>query len=223
MKKAFILPIILLFSFQVFSQEIYFAPGYSIGGYDHFKSAINYRVGYHIFIKEKGRTGLSFSHDYNNQPFSYTFSSNSDGMEYNRSVNASNHRLEFSVNYCWNVLNSSKSSLFIGPEIGLNFFLINENGTEQVNNEPEIYNFDQRYWEKSKIGLGLVFDYDIRLVIEYLKLFVSLKPEVIFLSGFGQKGYSGQVFVGNLNTNIGFKLDIDELKLNRNKKSTVPE
>jgi len=211
MKNKLILSILLILSTQISSQELSIAPGYSIGSYDHFRSAINYRIGYHILIKEKGRVGFSFSQAYNNQPFAYTFMSDADGKDYHRTMVPKNHWLEFSINYTWNVLHSTNSHLFIGPELALNFYKINETGTQTINNEPESFELNQEYWEKSKPGFGLIFDYDIQTKLEYLKIFASVKPELIFLSRFGLKGYSGQVVVWNMDTKLGVKLDLNKI------------
>lgn len=207
MKKVFLIITTLILLNQLTAQEITVSSIFSHSSYK-FQNNIGYEIGYNQFITSKSRLGFGFSHSFNNTDYNYTFSSDGDGINYYREVNANNQRLVFFVNYCFNVLNSQKSKFYIGPKWGLNYFKVNESGTQKPSNENETYEYNSNYWDANKIGIGLLLEYERNIFSDNISVFFSTEPEVIFYSRFGLMGSSAPTMIGFINFNLGIKIDL---------------
>jgi hypothetical protein len=206
MKRSILLIITSLFLLnQLKAQEITITPIFTLGSYHKFQNNFGYAVGYNQLIKPNSRLGFTFSHSFNNTDYNYTFISDADGINYYREVKANNQRLTFSVNYSFNILKSQKSKLFIGPKSGINYFKIEENGTEKPSNENTTNEYYRNYWRTSKIGTGLLLEYERRIFSDNISVFVSVEPEVIFFSQFGLMDSSDPTMIGFVNFNLGIK------------------
>ena len=210
MKKTFLLIVSLIFLNQmtIIAQEIVVSPTFSHGSYDKFQNNFGYEIGYNQYINSSSRLGFTFSHSFNNIDYNYNFISDADGIDYYREVNTNNQRLVFYVNYCFNVLNSQNSKFYIGPKLGLNYFKINESGTQKPSNENETYEYNSNYWDTNKIGIGLLLEYERNIFSDNISVFFSTEPEVIFYSRFGLMGSSAPTMIGFINFNLGFKFNM---------------
>lgn len=210
MKKTFLIlaAFIMLSQMTAAAQEIAVSSVFSINSYDKFNYTIGYEIGYNQYFKPYSRLGIAFSQSFKNASYNYTFFSGSDGQDYYREVDANNQWLAISVNYCFDVLKKQKSKLFIGPELGLNYFRIKENGTELQLNTSEKQNYSRDYWDTNKIGLGLLLEYRQEIVSDKISLLFSTVPEVIFYSRNGLKGSSNPVVVGAINFNLGLSFNL---------------
>lgn len=196
--------------YQLNAQEIAVSSVFSINSYDKFNYSLGYEIGYNQYFKTNSRLGFTFSQSFRNAAYNYTFISDADGKDYYREVDANNQWLAISVNYCFDVLKRQRSKLFIGPELGLNYFKIKENGTQHTSIETEDSKYSSNYWDTNKIGLGLLLEYDQKIVSDKISLFFSTNPEVIFYSGTGLKGSSNPVVVGAINFNLGLSFNLDK-------------
>ena len=217
MKKVFLLiaSLILLNQMTIIAQEITVSAIFSHGSYDKFQNNFGYEIGYNQYINSSNRLGFTFSQSFNNTDYNYTFISDADGIDYYREVSPENQRISISINYGFNILNKNKSNLYIGPELGLSYYKVNETGTERPTNENDDYEYKRNYWDTNKIGIGLLLEYDRKIISDNISVFFSTVPEVIFYSRFGLMGSSNPTMIGFINFNLGLKLDLTNHKENK--------
>ena len=190
------------------AQQIYVTPTYSCSSYNKFQNNIGYEIGFLHPIKLKSRFGFSFSQSFKNTEYSYTSFSDGNGKTYHRNVKPKNQKLNLSLEYSFNILNKQKSSFFIGPRIGLNYFKINESIMERPINEDEDYIYTSNYGENNNIGFGLLFEYEHKVFSDKFSVFVSTEPEVIFYSKLESKGSSDPALIGLVNFNLGLRYNL---------------
>ena len=214
MKKVFLLItfLILLNQMTIIAQEITVSSTFSHSSYDKFQNNFGYEIGYNQFISSKNRLGFTFSHSFNNTDYNYIFMSDADGIDYYREVKPKNQRITISINYGFNILNKNKSNFYLGPEIGLSYYKIDEIGTERPTNETDDYEYKRNYWETNKIGIGLLLEYDRKIISDNISVFFSAEPEIILYSGFGLMGSSDPTMIGFINFNLGLKIDLKNHK-----------
>jgi len=217
MKKVFLLIASLIFLNQttIIAQEITVSAIFSHGSYDKFQNNFGYEIAYNQYISSSNRLGFTFSQSFNNTDYNYTFISDADGIDYYREVSPENQRISISINYGFNILNKNKSNLYIGPELGLSYYKVKETGTERPTNENDDYEYKRNYWDTNKIGIGLLLEYDRKIISDNISVFFSALPEVIFYSGFGLMGSSDPTMIGFINFNLGLKLDLTNHKENK--------
>jgi len=214
MKKFYLLiaSLILIGQATIFAQEITVSAAYSHGSYDKFLNNFGYELGYNQYINARSRVGFTFSQSFYYTNYSYNFMSDSDGKDYYREVKGENQRLTFSVNYGFDILNNTKSDLYIGPKLGLNYFKVNETGTERLSNESDEHEYKCYYWNTNRLGIGLLLEYDRKVFSDNIYLFFSTEPEVVFYSNFGLMGSSDPTMVGFINVNLGLKINLTTRK-----------
>ena len=214
MKKYFLLiaSLILISQTTIFAQEITVSATYSHGSYDKFLNNFGYELGYNQFINSRNRIGVTFSQSFYYTNYSYDFMSDADGKDYYREVKGENQRLAFSVNYGFDILNNTKSDLYIGPKLGLNYFKVNETGTERLSNESDEHEYSSNYRDNNRLGIGLLLEYDRKIFSDNFYLFFSTTPEVVFYSNFGLVGSTDPTMVGFINVNLGLKINLKTQK-----------
>lgn len=211
MKKIFLIIISFLLINQVSAQVIRISPIFSISSFQKFHTSIGYGIGYDLLLKSKNKLGFTFSQNFNTKDYSYVFSSDADGQDYNREVNPKNQKLSLSASYRFDVSKNPKYGFFVGPKIGLNYFKINEFIVER--HESETQSFTQNYWENNKIGLGLSLEYERNILSDKLSLSFSTVPELIFFTKFGLMGSSDPPLIGWLNFNLNVMFNLSKSKL----------
>ena len=213
MKKLFlIITSFLVLMNQLTAQEITVSSVFSHSSYIKYENNIGYQIGYNQAINSKSRLGFSFSQSFNTRDYNYTFFSSANGRNYYREVKPSNQRLTFSVAYTYDILNSEKSKLFIGPVVGLNYFRIKEVIVESPVDVNEIYDYTSNYRENNKIGTGLLLKYEREVLSDKISVFVSTAPELIFFSKSGLEGSSNPVMIGMVNFNLGLNFNMKKNK-----------
>ena len=217
MKKIFLLIVSLIFLNQIttIAQEIEVSSTFSHGNYEKFQNNCGYEIGYNQYLNSNNRLGFTFSHSFNNTDYNYIFVSDADGIDYYREVKPENQRIKISINYGFNILNKKKSNFYIGPELGLSYYKINEIGTERPTNENDDYEYKRNYWDTNKIGIGLLLEYDRKILSDNIYVFFSVDPEIIFYSKFGLTGSSAPTVIGFINFNLGLKFDLNNHKKNK--------
>lgn len=206
--------IILLLTFFIFlnqtitiAQEIVVSSTFSNSSFNKFRNNIGYGIGYNQSINSKSRLGFAFSQSFNNTDYNYTFKSDADGIEYYREVKPENLKLTFSICYGYNILKTSKSNLYIGPKLGLSYFKVDELGTQRPTNEIDNSEYYSNYWDNNKIGIGLMIEYDRKIISDNISVFLSTEPEIIKYSRFGLDGSSDPTLIGLINFNLGLKVN----------------
>jgi len=213
MKKIFftITALLLLNQMTVIAQEISIAGTFSHSSYNKFENNIGYEISYNQLIKLKSKLGFTFSQCFYNSQYNYIFMSDGDGKDYFRDVKPTNQKMEFSIDYSFNVLNKQQAKFYIGPRLGLNYFHIRENIDERPVNETESHQYNSNYWENNKLGVGLLLEYE-RKVSDNISVFLSTVPEVIFFSKFGLIGSSDDPLIGLISINLGIKFNMKKQK-----------
>ena len=206
MKKLFSIIISFVLLNQISAQVITLSPVLAVSNYQKFHTSLGYGIGYDILLKSQDKLGFTFSQHFNSKDYSYVFSSDADGQDYDREVNPKNQKLSLSACYSFNVSKNQKYGFFVGPKIGLNYFKMNEFIVER--HESETQSFTQKYWENNKIGLGLSLEYERDILSDKLSLSFSTEPELIFFTKFGLMGSSDPPLIGwlNFNLNVMFNL-----------------
>ena len=214
MKKIFLLIVSFIFLNQIttIAQEIAVSSTFSHSSYDKFQNNIGYEIGYNQYINSNNRLGFTFSHSFYNTDYNYIFMSDADGIDYYREVKPENQKMTFSINYGFNILNKKRSNFYIGPKLGLSYFKVNEIGTERPTNENDDYEYKCNYWDNNKIGIGLLLEYDRKIISDNISVFFSTEPEITFYSRFGLMGSSAPVMIGLINLNIGLKINLNNHK-----------
>ena len=190
------------------AQQIYVSSTFAHSSFDKFKNNIGYEIGYLQPIQLKSRLGFSFSQSFNNTAYSYTYFSDGNGKTYHRNVQPKNQKLEFSLEYSFNILNNAKSSFFIGPRLGLNYFKMNESIIERLVNDDKEFIYNSKDRENHKVEIGLLLEYERKVFSNKFSVFVSTKPEVVFYGQFESKGGSNPFLIGLIDFNLGIKYNL---------------
>jgi len=207
-----ILFLILLSQIPVLGQGVAISGLYTHGSYYKYQNALGYEIAYTLPIKQKSRLGFSFSQSFNNTYYEYVFESDADGRDYYRKVNPKNQRLVLSADFTVRILNKEKDQIFVGPAIGLNFFITNESVDERTANESAYDHYNSSGLEAVRGGISLLLEYDRSVFSNYASLFIATRPEAIFFSRSGLMGSADPFMVGNLNFNLGIRFHLNREK-----------
>ena len=207
MKKIFLWITILCSITHLSAQEIELFATYSGSNYNKFQNNIGYGIGYQHIIKSKNKIGFSFQHSFYNINYSEIYPSSEDGIStYINKVDPKNQRIAFKVNYAFKVLNNPKSSLFIGPEIGINYFFMNEHVQRYEN---EFLNAGYYHWEysrKNKFGFGFLIEFELKEIItKRMSISSSIHPEITSFEKNRIEGSHLPSYIRWLNFNLGLK------------------
>ncbi|NOR87786.1 MAG: hypothetical protein GQ527_09270 [Bacteroidales bacterium] len=211
MKKTWLSLLILVLSASLSAQEVKILGSYAhTNYYDKFENTFGYGIGYNYIKKSKNKLGLMFYHSFNHDQYQYTYISDAEGASYPRDVVVKNQRMTLSVYYAVNIIfNGKKSNFYIGPELGWNFFKINEERKETKTNDPTYYKeYHSLYGEMGKFGLGFILEYE-QLISNKISLSLSTHPEIILFSIPGLKGSDGPVIAPWIGFNLGVQYKLD--------------
>ncbi len=196
----------------VIAQEILVSSIFSHSDYNKFQNNIGYQIGYNQHINSKNRLGLTFLHIFYYTDYNYILMSNANGIDYYIEAMPKNQKMTLSINYGFNILNKNKSNLYIGPKLGLSYFKIDEIGTERPKNENNAHKYKRNYWKTNKISIGLLLEYDRRIISDNVSVFFSTEPEIVFYSRFGLVCSSLPPLIGLINLNLGLKVALNSHK-----------
>lgn len=206
--KKLILALFILSSFvRLSGQELEFFGHYSGSSYNKFQNNIGYGLAYNHITKSENRIGFIFQHSFFNRNYSDIHRSNEDGIStYILDIDAKNRRIALKMNYAFKIVNKPRSSLFIGPEISLNYFFVNEQVTRYENEGISAANYQSEYTEKNRFGFGFLLEFELKEIIsERISISSSVHPEIISYQNAGLVGTYSPDFIGWLNFNLGFK------------------
>ena len=127
MRKLILTLLILGFVVTLSGQEIELLGHYSGSNYNIYQNNLGYGIGYYHITKSTNKIGFIFQHSFYNKGYSEIYPSSEDGIStYIVEIVPKNQRIALKMNYAFNTVKHANSSLFIGPEIGVNYFPINE-------------------------------------------------------------------------------------------------
>ena len=210
MKKIIILIAILCSVIQLSGQEISFFTTYSGSDYNKFQSNYGYGFGYNHYIKSNNKLGFTFHHSFCNSNYSEIYGSLIDGIStYIKKVEPVNQRVSFKVNYAFKIVNYLKSSLYIGPEIGINYYFINEQIHRLENENLSVDDYQSQYSKNNKIGMGFLIEFELKEVIsKQISISLSTHPGITSLEKCGLDGSYGPCLIGWMNFNFGIKYNL---------------
>ncbi|MBK8956793.1 MAG: hypothetical protein IPM34_14745 [Saprospiraceae bacterium] len=188
MNKLFILASLLGLLNQTTAQQIKLLPIYSISSYNKVQNGFGYGVGYEININSNDKLDFLFTNSFITTSFSYIFFSSGDGKDYYRKVKPSNQIISISSCYKFNLYRGTKSEIYIGPKLIINFFKIKESIVENEVNNTQTRSYTDMYWKNNKFGLGSTFEYERKIIADKLSLSLATEPQFVFFTKFGLEG-----------------------------------
>jgi len=204
MKKILFLFSYLLLISPLYGQNIEIS-GIFASSSKKFKHSFGYSLGYNQIVKTKNKLGISFSQ--------YSYGATYDDIhtpEYDPSslsiteTDANNKRFALKLNYAFRLVNNPKSKLYLGPEIGLNYFRIKEYTERIANGRIESANYTDDYWVNNRLGIGFLLEFQIDEVIsKRISTVLSVNPEITSFEEFGATGSADPWFFGWLNFKLG--------------------
>ena len=210
MKKIILLIAILSSMTQLSAQEIELFATYSGSNYHKFQHNIGYGIGYHHTIKSKNKIGLSLQHSFCSMNYGEIYPSLEDGIStYIKKVDPKNQRIVFKINYAFKLVNNPKSSLFIGPEIGINYFLVSEQIQRYENEGINAGYYHLDFSRKKKFGYGFLIEFELNEIItKRISISSSIHPEITSFEKNGIDGSHLPYFIRWLNFNLGIKYEL---------------
>jgi hypothetical protein len=203
--------ILLLFSFvllisSLYGQEIEISGIIANSGAKKFKNSFGYTLGYNQ-IGIKNKFGISFSQ------YSYvtTYDDIHNPMYAPSSLSITetdpnNKRYALKLNYAFGLVNYSKSKLYLGPEIGLNYFRIKEQTERIANGDIAALNYASNYTVNNRLGIGFLLEFQLNEVIsKRISTVLSVNPEITSFEKFLVAGSADPNFIGWLNFKLGIR------------------
>ena len=192
---------------SIFGQEIELTGNFASSSSKRFNNSFGYTLGYNQIVKTKNKLGISFSQ--------YSYCATYDNIyhpEYDPSslsiteTDANNKRFALKLNYAFRLVNNPKSKLYLGPEIGLNYFKIKESTERIGNGQIESGTFIDDYWVNNKLGIGFILEIQLDEVIsKRVSTVFSLNPEITGFEEFGTMGSADPWFIGWVNFKLGIR------------------
>lgn len=177
---------LLLSVTSTYAQEISLSSLGSITAREQFSNSYGYQIGYSQLIYNKHKLGFKVNHLFSQFFGKYPnyFSSN-DGKTYYREEASSNQRIFVAVDYLFRLFSEKKSSLFIGPEVNLNYYSYKKDIYQYPLNQPaDIQRFDYDTYDNNKLGFGATLAYYYKLKDNF-SLVAAVKPEIARFSSRG--------------------------------------
>lgn len=197
---------------SIFGQEIELKGIFASSSFKKYNTNIGYGFGYNQFIKSKNRIGISFTHQFSNIPYDDIYGSTEDGIStFIKEVEPDNQRIAIKINYAFRLIDNLKSRLYFGPEIGLNYFIVNEKFNRIANEYISGGSFTTTYQEINRIGIGFLFEIELKEIVHRrVSLHLSANPEITSFEKFGLMGGSDPYFIGWMNFNLGIRYLIND-------------
>jgi hypothetical protein len=210
MKKVLIIITFLSFISLTYGQEIEFGGVFASSSFKKFKNNFGYVVGYNQVFKLKNRLGFSFSQYFYNTAYDNIYHPDDDPTSLCiEEIVPQNKRYAIKVSYSFRLVNNPKSKLYCGPEIGLNYFTINEQYERTANGTIEGGNFNRNNTVNNRIGIGFLMEYQLEEVVaKRISTYLSINPEFTSFETFGTMGSPNPYFIEWLNFKFGIRYNL---------------
>jgi len=207
MKKALFLFTILFTASSLFGQDIELGGIFASSSSRKFKSSFGYSLGYNKIVKTKNKLGVSLSYYSYGTTYDKIYHPSYDPSSLSiTETDPDNKRLAFKLNYTFGLVNNPKSKMYLGPEIGLNYFRIKEQTERIANGQIESGNFNDNYWVNNRLGIGFVLEFQLEEVIsKRISTVLSVNPEITGFEEFGAMGSTDPWFYGWMNFKLGIR------------------
>ncbi len=206
MKKLLLTAVILNFTSPAFCQEIEINAIFAGSSSEKFSSCLGYKLGYISYIKSKNRLGFSLSHCFNKTKYEYN-----EPPYYTSNVDPENQRIAFKIHYAFRLMDNPRTKIYFGPEIGLNYFVLNEQHHRiEIDGQGDAIerHFSSNY-STINLGIGLLLEFELNKVVnERISTYFSVHHETIISEEFLAMGAREWVVLWlNLNLGIRYKLN----------------
>ncbi len=210
MKRLAIIFVLMTTTVGLSAQQIQFFGNYTGSNYNKFQENFGYGMGCQFDIKSKSKIGIDFQYSLCRLSYDEIHPSLIDGIStYIKKVDPQNERFVFKLNYLLKLVNKSKASLCIGPEIGLNYFILNEAIQRYENERIEAGNYENKYSRKNKFGYGLMIEFEIKEIIqERISIFSSVHPEITSFEKADIEGSSLSPDIRWVNMHLGIRYQL---------------
>jgi len=212
MKSAIFILVFVSCSVFLSGQEIEFNGAYNIGSSIKFRNNFGCGIGYNVFPTPKIRLGFFLDYSLNNLHYLYSYTSLADLSKTMEDVQPYNQQIALKITCSFNLLKSTKSQLYLGAEIRLSYFFINERGEQTVTTHQGNItsgNFSSNYSVDNRFGIGLLIEYELKDIIwKRISASASLHPGITSYQNFGVMDSNDPKIIGWLNFNVGIKYSL---------------
>ena len=209
MKAVILTFVCVCFSAFVWGQEIELTGTYAASTSIKFQHNFGGGVGYNQFITHRSRLGFFIGYLINSTPYHQSSASTTDLSTVVRDARPHNQWVTLKISYSFNLLKSSRSLLFLGAEVGLNYFIIDEKGEQTVTTrqgDVTSGSFINNTTVNNRVGVGMLIEYELKdIICKRISPFLSINPEVMSYGRFGLMGSSDPVLIGWMNFNVGVR------------------
>lgn len=211
-KQILILALVLGFLSPIYAQELELKGVFASGSSSKFQTNPGYGIGYNHFIKSKNRLGISMTHLFCNSPYADIQSSSEDGTSmYIDQVNPKNQRIAIKLNYGFRLMDKPNARLYFGPEIGLNYFMVNEQYDRIANGYISGGHFTSNYSVNNRFGIGFLLEFELKEIIhKNISTYLSVNPEMTSFGKFGWMGGYTPSLIGWINFNLGVRYSFNK-------------
>lgn len=174
MKIIILAAVAVCFVFVGNAQEIGVFGGVQYSSSKRFNKGYGGGLAFNFFVKNKSRLGLSVSHYSFKKDYDDIFTAlDSRTRKYYEEVDPNNTMLSFKLNYAYSIVAKEKASLKIGPELGLNYFSVDESMAIRKG-EFEPYNCRDEEDKNNKLLFGSFFEFVIDgIFIDKVSVFIA--------------------------------------------------
>lgn len=211
MKKIIICTVVFAFFSQLKGQEMELKGIYGNSSYNKYHLNTGVSIGYNRYFPSGQHAGLSFS--YLNCQVSYDdiHISGADPFSYLiDQVDPVNIRVALKANYVFRLVGHSASALYLGPEIGINYFSINESYNRIENGSISGGEFDSDYRRNNRFSIGLLLDFELNeLIHKDISAFISVNPEITAFEKFATTGSDDPYLILWMNMSMGLRYNFN--------------
>ena len=212
MRIVILFILIFISSTSIFGQVIELTGAIANSNYYKYKTNAGYGLGYVHYIKAKSRLGISIAHSVNKTDYDHVYGSLEDGVSvYIKQIEPDNHRIAVKINYAYILIDNPKSRLYLGPEIGLNYYMIRENYDRIENGYISGGSFSSNDNFINRLGIGIICEIEINEIIyKRLSTFFSINPEIGTFEKNGLMGSYYPYHIGWINFSFGIRCKLTD-------------
>lgn len=195
-----------------FGQELGLISIYSGTQYKKLQNSYGYGLEYNQYIKSKNRIGISISQIFHNKRYDDIWSGT--GEHYVTRTDPKNRKIALKLNYVFRLINNTKSKLYLGPVISLNYFHIEEQVFRIPTGDITEARYEENYWVNNKIGIGFLLEFELNeFITKNTSAFISINPEINNYSGdFSAKGDNEYSVIPWMNFSLGIRYNFSHSK-----------
>ncbi len=207
MKQMILLIFTLGMTGYIHAQSIEIKGFYAYTNSNKFTPAMGYGIGYTHKTKVKQRLGLSLSYFISKPSYHQEYKSLEDGISYYiQNVEAYNQRFAIKIHYAFGLLKSNTLQLYIAPQIGLNYYIMEENIDQEANGSIWEKHYTCHYKKKHRLSFGVLCELAWQpKFTKHLGAFLALNPEISGFEAFGTRGSYAPWFIRWVNIGVGLR------------------